>query len=100
MRDGRTTTNEQVKIELHNRWKLEAEFRNFIFYRVLWAPSTYQYYKSYKIYKSYKNYKNYKIYKDYTRMGQNTTGNNENREQYTYIVYVIQIGTIYVYVYL
>ena len=41
MRDGRTMTNEQVKIELHNRWKLEAEFRNFIFYRVLWAPSTY-----------------------------------------------------------
>ena len=41
MRDGRTTTNEQVKIELLNRWKLEAEFRNFIFYRVLRAPGTF-----------------------------------------------------------
>ena len=33
MRDGRQTTNErtneQVKIELLSRWKLEAEFRNF-----------------------------------------------------------------------
>ena len=28
MRDGRQTTNKQVKIELLSQWKLEAEFRD------------------------------------------------------------------------
>ena len=29
MRDGRQTTNEQLKIELLSQWKLEAESHNF-----------------------------------------------------------------------
>ena len=35
MRDGRRRTNEQVKIELLSRWKLEAEFRNLYSLTVL-----------------------------------------------------------------